>query len=543
MLSQVRPCRTCHPHHLNRSYHRYNNYHYGMISCVIVVVISAVFIRSPSCEAFVIPHLIHNRLPYSQPMLNQRTTRQTKQHALFAKTSGGISSSSSSRKNINNTNNKSKKGFGSTATSASTSPSSTSSTPPPPPAGSSAISQQPRPSTPTVVPVPVVSKKERDVMLQRLQKQYGGTTPSEIATGTQRKMTEYIQQLPSHLQMAVQLYTKLQQYNTTISKLSIYQQTTMFSQPQIDQVRNDQQQLQEIYTTHNLTNTDIHNLIQQMTWDTSAYAKMVQSQLGQMNPNIALRIQTACSYMVDAVVARTMSLEQSTPTHNNNNNCSGGRCLDVGCGYGALIPILTTTTTTTASTVSRHIETISASQIYGLDISTEMIQCGQTLYPDCHFISGDFLQYHPTSSTDHENDDGYFDGIMFCSSLHDMPNIYLALEKAISLLRYDHGSTVVIVHAQGAGHVQMQHVKNPILVPQLLPTASELQTFLDSVNNNKKNSDRMNSPEDGDDDTTTTSTTAKRQLLKLQLTVAPADTNTPNDSAIGYLAVIQYVNE
>ena len=58
----------------------------------------------------------------------------------------------------------------------------------------------------------------------------------------------------------------------------------------------------------------------------------------------------------------------------------------------------------------------------------------------------------------------------------------------------------------------------------------------------------MNSPEDGDDDditttTTTTSTTAKRQLLKLQLTVAPADANTPNDSANGYLAVIQYVNE
>jgi hypothetical protein len=202
-----------------------------------------------------------------------------------------------------------------------------------------------------------------------------------------------------------------------------------------------------------------------------------------------------------------------------------------------LIPILTTTTSTKSS--STLTTTISASQIYGIDISTEMIKCGQELYPDCHFIAGDFLHYQPTTTTttslDTTDSDRFFDGIIFCSSLHDMPNIYLVLEKAISLLRNEHGSTIVIVHAQGAGHVQMQHVKNPILVPKLLPTATELKSFIDSYNHNNEREWNSNVDNNNDDDIATT-----RPLL-LQLTVAPDDPNTPNDNANGYLAVIQKI--
>jgi hypothetical protein len=178
-----------------------------------------------------------------------------------------------------------------------------------------------------------------------------------------------------------------------------------------------------------------------------------------------------------------------------------------------------------------------------------MIKCGQELYPDCQFIAGDFLQYHPTNN-EKNSDDEYFDGIIFCSSLHDMPNMYLVLEKAISLLRNTPGSTLVIVHAQGAGHVQMQHVKNPILVPQLLPTASELQSFIDSYNDKNTQPKNLmmkkkttNDDDDVNDDTSASSTSPSLyELLPLQLTVAPADANTPNDQDNGYLAVISKKN-
>ena len=506
-----------------------------------VILVATTTTNSSGCSAFPIPHHYNHHLSllstssssYYQSVNHQRTTEYTQrqQSPLLAVKSGnsGRSSSSSSSKI---SNSKSKKGFGSATTvstydstvnSSTTTKTSFTYTEGRNSASAAAATttplQQPQQAQSQLQP-PIVSKRDRDIMLQRLQQQYGGTTPSEIATGTQRKMTEYIQQLPLHLQTAVQLYTKLQQYNTTVSKLSIYQQTTMYSHAQMDEIRKDQQQLQTIYTTYALSNIDLHNVLQQMTWDTSAYAKMVQSQLGQMKPNMAQRIQMACSYMVEAVV---------TPTTTTAG--SGGRCLDVGCGYGALVPILTTTTTTTSSSAST--KTMVASQIYGIDISTEMIKCGQELYPDCQFITGDFLQYHhPTNSADvdtnNSDSDGYFRGIIFCSSLHDMPNMYLVLDKAFALLSNDPGSTIVIVHAQGAGHVQMQHDKNPMLVPQLLPTATELQTVIDSYNNqnNHNNNHQNNNP-------------TTRLSVSLQLTVAPANANTPNDIANGYLAVIQ----
>ena len=355
-------------------------------------------------------------------------------------------------------------------------------------------------------------------MLQRLKRTYGGTTPAEIAAGTQVQMNEFLQRLPDHVQTAVSLYTKLQQYNATISKWSIYQRTTMITPAQEMEMRRDQEQLLEIYDQYSIGPHDLHNLLQQMTWDTSATAKMIQSQLSFMNDKIAQRIQTAARYIVDACCG------------NDRTTNTTKYCLDVGCGYGALIPtLLTTTTTTSTSNTTTMTMTMRPDQIYGMDLSPKMIACAQELYPDCHFQTGDFLQYQPPGS-DHDSDtandsDGYFDGIIFCSSLHDMPNIHLVLEKAISLLTTN--GTLVIVHAQGAGHVQMQHVKNPILVPQVLPTALELQEFLDAYHTRNRSNDNYHHPEE---DTT---------HWPWQLTVAPAAANSPGDLADGYLAVIQ----
>jgi SAM-dependent methyltransferase len=140
-------------------------------------------------------------------------------------------------------------------------------------------------------------------------------------------------------------------------------------------------------------------------------------------------------------------------------------------------------------------------------LSPQMIRNAQELYPDCHFVAGDFLQYQPTDKDPESSDGGYFDAILFCSALHDLPDPNRAIAKACSLLRL--GGVIVIVHAQGARHVQQQVQANPVLVRRGLPDVDELRTMASSLN--------------------------------LELVVEPAPPNTPRDVSEGYLAVLTKV--
>jgi ubiquinone/menaquinone biosynthesis C-methylase UbiE len=171
---------------------------------------------------------------------------------------------------------------------------------------------------------------------------------------------------------------------------------------------------------HNATEVQLHNIFQQITWDASADAKTARALTSTMSLDIAARVERAIDFVAAAVVDDDASSRRR-------------RCLDVGCGFGTWVPMLTR-------------KGVVSSQIYGIDLSPQMIRNAQKLYPDCHFVAGDFLQYQPTDK-DHDSDGGFFGAILFCSALHDFPDQSLAIAKASSLLLL--GGVIVIVHAQG----------------------------------------------------------------------------------------------
>lgn len=307
------------------------------------------------------------------------------------------------------------------------------------------------------------NKPSSKAVLKRVQKKYGGTTPQEIAMGTQRSIEKAMSEFPPHLQLATTLYQQLRKWNARLETMSILQQASI-SAPELEGAKRAQSELNRIYEDHGLSDADLHNIFQQVTWDASADAKAARALTGKMPTDIAARVEKACAIIIEA-------------TGNE------GLCLDVGCGFGTLVPNL-----------SRKLR---RSQIHGVDLSPEMIRNAVELYPDCHFEACDFLQYKgPTSG---------FDGILFCSALHDFPDPFAALRKASSLLRP--GGTLVVVHAQGAAHVNRQVQSNPVLVQRGLPTGEELQNFASD--------------------------------LDLRLVVEPFKANTPRDTDEGYLVVLK----
>ncbi|KAL3908239.1 MAG: hypothetical protein SGILL_008557 [Bacillariaceae sp.] len=233
-----------------------------------------------------------------------------------------------------------------------------------------------------------------------------------------------------------------------------------------------QEALNAILSDHSLTQQDLQKTMQEITWDASADAKAVKSLTGKMPRDVQNRVQRACDYAAEAITA------------NSNSDNASGCVLDVGCGYGVLIPFLKKAG-------------VAPSQICGMDLSSEMIKNAQSFYPNIRFEVNNFLEL---------SDEGCYDAVVFCSSLHDLPNMQQALDKASSLLTRG-GGRLVIVHPQGASHVAQQHKSNPVLVPRGLPTAAELQDWLCSDN-------------------------------QMELSVAPAAAKTQQEIKEGYLAVL-----
>jgi SAM-dependent methyltransferase len=314
----------------------------------------------------------------------------------------------------------------------------------------------------------------KEAIAKNIQKKYGGTTSSEIVAGTQKRVEESMKNLPTHLQIATKLYQQLQRWNSRLENMSILQQSNI-PQSDIDGAKRAQFEFDRICEEHNVTVTDLHNIFQRITWDASADAKAARSLTGAMSPEIAQRVNTACRIIGEALK------ESDHPKP---------RCLDVGCGFGVLVPHLIE-----AGGVIRN-------QIYGVDLSSEMIRNARELnHRDIQFTAADFLEEYCGPN----DDDGMFNGIIFCSSLHDLPDPIKALKKAESLLRPC--GKIVIVHPQGAGHVNKQVESNPVLVQRGLPDSNELRCVGEEIG--------------------------------LVLTLAPAKANTPEDLSNGYLAVLQ----
>ena len=277
---------------------------------------------------------------------------------------------------------------------------------------------------------PAPKKLNKKDVAKRIAQQYGGTSPQDIARGTQQRIDSAMAQLPHHLQVATRLYQELQRWNARLATLSVLEHANLSPQ-ELDGARRAQEELDCLCQEHSLTYDDLHNVFQRVTWDASADAKAARAMTGTMPKEIMDKVDHACRIVADAVGYI-------------------GRCLDVGCGYGVLVPHLTK-------------NGLKASQIYGVDLSSEMIRNAQEQHGGVHFEACDFQQYSPGHD---------FDAVIFCSSLHDLPNARKALDKAASLLRSQ--GKLVIAHPQGAVHVTRQHAANPVMVQNILPDAEQL---------------------------------------------------------------------
>jgi SAM-dependent methyltransferase len=278
-----------------------------------------------------------------------------------------------------------------------------------------------------------MKESEKKKMQAKLLEAYGG----DIAKGTEERIQAAMSMLPPDLQLAAKLYKQIQQWEARLSNMSSLAQASIPRQ-EVDGAIRAKEELASIYKANGLDDTDMHNFYQRTTWDASADAKSARAVMFNMNKDLEKRVDIACSYVAEVV-------KKAGAT---------GRALDVGCGPGVLVPHLLKAGLT-------------AKQITGTDLSPGMIRNAQLQHRGIDFIASDFIKVF-------DDKDG-FDGIIFCSALHDMPDQRLALQKARALLRP--GGKMVILHAQGAEHVLGQVKANPVMVRKGLPSNEELNAM------------------------------------------------------------------
>ena len=69
------------------------------------------------------------------------------------------------------------------------------------------------------------SYQKKEATARRLQQVYGGTSPQDIAAGTQRRVETAFQNLPSHLKVATTLYQQVTLWDMRMSQLSLLQRS------------------------------------------------------------------------------------------------------------------------------------------------------------------------------------------------------------------------------------------------------------------------------------------------------------------------------
>jgi 2-polyprenyl-3-methyl-5-hydroxy-6-metoxy-1,4-benzoquinol methylase len=384
----------------------------------------------------------------------------------------------------------------------------------------------------------IKSKNQRDdtkptinpkVLLRQVQQKYGGTTPQEIAVGTQAIIEKKIQTLPSHLQQALPIYRQVLEWDRRFSGMDLLAQSQLPSTI-TEQHHRAIQALQSILDAHGLTVRDLQVTMQQITWDASADAKTVKSLTGSMGSEIESRVQKACQHVAEAIAdvnaggayddgdgSSSNEKDGRRPRRSGSGSGVGGvDCLDVGCGYGVLVPYL-------------RRAGIAPDRILGVDLSSEMIRNARSLHPDVRFEVGNFMDEggNPQQAQRH------YKAVIFCASLHDLPDMERALRRAKDLI-HPGGGRLIIVHPQGASHVAQQHRSNPVMVPRGLPTAQELEDWLC-----KDNEDDFGGIVRGADDAEASAAAARGGGGRMELFVEPAPARSEQEIREGYLAVLR----
>lgn len=279
---------------------------------------------------------------------------------------------------------------------------------------------------------PNQAKRATDELLHR----YGG----DLQKGTQARIDASLAALPPHLQEAATLYKQLTQFDALISPMTEADKKRLIPPDQWEIASRDRHTLERLLTEHSLSENYLHNLYQRITWNASADAKATRADIAgnKMKGDLQERVSRACSIAVEAVMKT--SREGRT-----------GKVLDIGCGHGSIVPSL----------VDAGLEELDA--YVGIDLSEEMIKNAMDRYGSERnkqgkgrmFIADDFLTHDFSKYVEKKNDDGtamdssrVFGAVIFCSSLHDLPDMEKCIGRAASLLLP--GGKLIVVHAQGA---------------------------------------------------------------------------------------------
>jgi len=337
-----------------------------------------------------------------------------------------------------------------------------------------------------------LTPREAERAKKQLLQRYGG----DIQSGTQERIQNSLSSLPAPLQEAAKLYKEITQFEALIAPMTPADRNRLVPTIQFEMFQNDKLKLKALTEAHGYNERDLHNIYQRITWDASADAKAVGADIAgnKMKPELQERVSRACSIAVGA----TLATEESPR----------GKLLDVGCGHGAIVSSLVEAGLTEPD------------MYVGIDLSPEMVRNAVERYGEERngrtgkgrvFVADDFFahDFSVYAEGNGGSEEGVFDSIIFCSSLHDLPDMEGAISKAVSLLR-PNGGKLVIVHPQGAMHVIGQHQANPVMVSRGLPTANE---WIDLI---EKFSD-----------------------WGLSLEHVPADPRSDGDIKDGYLAVLK----
>lgn len=317
---------------------------------------------------------------------------------------------------------------------------------------------------------------------QQLVERYGG----DIGRGTQERIQAAIDALEPHLREAAELHKSVTQFDALVAPMTAADRNRLIPAVQAQMAEEDRKKLKALMEEHGLSDIDLHNIYQRATWDAAADAKATQADIvgNTMKADLQERITKACRIAVGAT----------------ESDDSAGKVLDVGCGHGAIV----------RSLADAGLE---PDRYVGIDLSEEMVDAAVERYGKARsgktgkgrvFVAGDFFAHD-------FGDDGVFDSVIFCSALHDLPDMESAIAKGATLLR-SNGGKLIVVHAQGASHVLGQVRANPVMVSRGLPTTKEWVDMLDA-----------------------------HTEWGLTLEVEPADARSDREEKEGYLAVLSKV--
>ena len=304
------------------------------------------------------------------------------------------------------------------------------------------------------------AKKMSPRAAQRAQRdlleRYGG----DVAAGTQARVDAALMALDPPVREAAELYATVARFAARVAPMTPADRRRLVTPEQEREAAEERERLQALLQEGGLSARGLHNVYQRCTWDAAADAKATQADVAghRMKADLQSRVDRACAVAVAATEGAGAE----------------GKLLDVGCGHGALVPTLA------------EAGLAQPDMYVGIDLSPEMVDQAVLRYGAARngrtgkgrtFVAGDFLDAR--DDADLLGDDGSFDAVLLCSTLHDLPDAEAGVARAAALLRAP-GGKLVVVHAQGAGHVLGQHRANPVLVRRGLPTAQEWEGMVEA---------------------------------------------------------------